>query len=78
MRSLTNSTPAGDWTSVAVCSDGSYDTDAGLISSFPIRTDGQKWEIIQGVPVNDFSRGKIAATVQELREEREAVADLLP
>jgi malate dehydrogenase len=78
VRSLTNPTPAGDWTSVAVCSDGSYDTDAGLISSFPIRTDGQKWEIIQGVPVNDFSRGKIAATVQELREEREAVADLLP
>jgi len=78
VRSLTNPTPAGDWTSVAVCSDGSYDTDSGLISSFPIRTDGQKWEIIQGVPVNDFSRGKIAATVQELREEREAVADLLP
>jgi malate dehydrogenase len=78
VRSLTSATPAGDWTSVAVCSDGSYDTDAGLISSFPIRTDGQKWEIIQGVPVNDFSRGKIGATVQELREEREAVADLLP
>lgn len=78
VRSLTNPTPAGDWTSVAVCSDGSYETDTGLISSFPIRTDGKNWEIIQGVPVNDFSRGKIAATVQELREEREAVADLLP
>jgi malate dehydrogenase len=79
VRSLTSATPAGDWTSVAVCSDGSYDTDAGLISSFPIRSNGQGgWEIVQGVPVNDFSRGKIAATVQELREEREAVADLLP
>jgi malate dehydrogenase len=64
---------------VAVCSDGSYDTDAGLISSFPIRSNGQGgWEIVQGVPVNEFSRGKIAATVQELREEREAVSDLLP
>ncbi|MCB1204204.1 MAG: malate dehydrogenase [Verrucomicrobiae bacterium] len=77
VRSLSNPTPEGDWTSVAVCSDGSYDTDAGLISSFPIRSTGQSWEIVQGVPVNEFSQGKIAATVQELREEREAVADLL-
>ncbi|HRQ87615.1 MAG TPA: malate dehydrogenase [Bacteroidia bacterium] len=78
VRSLTTPTPAGDWTSVCVCSDGSYGIDEGLIVSFPVRTDGQKWEIVQGVPVNDFSRGKIDATVQELREEREAVADLLP
>ena len=78
VRSLSNPTPVGDWTSVAICSDGSYDTDEGLISSFPIRTDGTKWEIVRDVPVNDFSRGKIAATVQELREEREAVSDLLP
>lgn len=78
VRSLTNPTPEGDWTSVCVCSDGSYGIDVGLIASFPVRSDGSAWEIVQGVAVNDFSRAKIDATVQELREEREAVADLLP
>ncbi len=78
VKSLTTPTPEGDWTSVCVCSDGSYGVDEGLISSFPIRTDGEKWEIVQDVPVNEFSREKIDATVQELREEREAVSDLLP
>ena len=67
-----------DWTSVCVCSDGSYGVDEGLISSFPVRTDGETWEIVQDVPVGEFSREKIDATVQELREEREAVSDLLP
>jgi len=79
VRSLTTPTPEGDWTSVAVCSDGSYGVDAGLIASFPIRTtDGKTWEVVQGVPVDDFSREKIDASVQELREEKEAVAGLLP
>lgn len=78
VRSLTTPTPAGDWTSVAVCSSGEYGIDAGLIASMPIRTnDGKTWEVVQGVPVDDFSRQKINATVQELREEKEAVADLL-
>ena len=78
VRSLTTPTPEGDWNSVAVVSDGSYGIDEGLVVSFPIRSDGRKWEIVQGVPVNEFRQGKIDATVQELREEREAVADLLP
>lgn len=78
VRSLTRPTPQGDWTSVAVRSDGSYGIDEGLIVSFPIVTDGERWSIVQNVPVNAFSREKIDATVQELREEREAVADLLP
>ncbi len=78
VRSLTTPTPEGDWNSVAVRSDGSYGLDEGLMISFPIRSDGAKWEIVQEVPVNDFSRAKIEATVQELREEREAVSDLLP
>jgi len=78
VKSLTTPTPEGDWTSVCVCSDGSYGVDEGLISSFPIRTDGEKWEIVQDVPVDEFSREKIDVTVQELREEREAVSDLLP
>jgi malate dehydrogenase len=77
VRSLTNPTPEGDWTSVAVCSDGSYDADAGLISSFPIRTTGSGWEIVQGVPVNDFSRDRIDKSVAELREEKGLVSELL-
>ena len=77
--SLTNPTPEGDWTSVAVCSDGSYDTQEGLITSYPIKADGNgNWEIVQGVPVNDFSREKIDASVAELASEREMVSDLLP
>ncbi len=76
VRSLVTPTPAGDWTSVAVCSDGSYGVEPGIMSSFPIRTDGSKWEIVQGLPINEFSRGKIDATVAELVEERAAVTEL--
>jgi malate dehydrogenase len=76
VRSLTSPTPTGDWTSVAVCSDGSYGVEKDIMTSFPIKSDGKKWEIVQGVPVNEFSRGKINATVQELKEERDAVREL--
>lgn len=76
--SLTTPTPAGDWHSVCVCSDGSYGVDEGLISSFPVRSNGESWEIVQDVPVNDFSRARIDASVAELREERDAVSALLP
>ena len=78
VRSLTTPTAPGDWNSVCVCSDGSYGIDKGLICSFPIRTDGKKWEIVQGVPVNAFSQGKIDGTVNELKEERSLVSELLP
>src|SRR5450755_2220488 len=77
VQSLTSDTRDGDWTSVAVCSDGSYGVAEGLISSFPIRSRGNKWEIVQGVPLNDFSRAKIDASVAELKEEQELVKDLL-
>ncbi len=78
VRSLCTDTPAGDWNSVAVCSDGSYGIEKGLITSFPIRSAGQKWEIVQGVDLSDFSKGRIAGTIGELTEERDAVKDLLP
>lgn len=78
VRSLIGETTAGDWHSVCVCSDGSYGVPEGLIASFPIRSSDGKWEIVQGVDVNEFSQGKIDATVAELNEEREAVKDLLP
>lgn len=77
--SLCNPTPEGDWYSVGVCSDGSYGIENGLIASMPIRTkaDGS-WEVVQGVPVDDFSRAKIDASIAELQEEKEAVKALLP
>jgi malate dehydrogenase len=75
--SLINPTPAGDWLSVAVHSDGSYGFEKGLISSFPIRTVGHEWEIVQNLSFNDFSRWKIDASVNKLKEEKELVAELL-
>jgi malate dehydrogenase len=77
VRSLTTPTREGDWYSVAVCSSGEYDVEAGLISSFPVRTHGRDFEIAKWIPINDFSRSKIDATVNELREEKALVADLL-
>lgn len=77
--SLITPTPAGDWHSVAVCSDGSYGIEKGLMASMPIRTiENGKWEVVQGLPVDAFSQGKIDATINELKEERDAVKDLLP
>ena len=78
ITSLVNDTREGDWHSVAVCSDGSYDVPKGLICSFPVRVRGGKWEIVQDVPVNEFSRSKIDASVKELEEERSLVSELLP
>ena len=78
VRNLTNPTRAGDWFSVAVCSDGSYGIESGLMFSYPIRSDGAKWQIVQGVSLADFSKSKIAATETELKEEKVLVAELLP
>jgi malate dehydrogenase len=79
VRSLTTPTAAGDWTSVAVCSRGDYGIEKGLMCSFPIRVSAPgKWEVVQGVPLNDFSRGRIDATVNELKEERALVSELIP
>jgi len=79
VKSLITPTPAGDWHSVAVCSDGSYGIEKGIIASMPIRTisDG-KWEVVQGLPIDAFSQEKIDATIAELKEERDAVKHLFP
>ena len=78
VRSLTTSTRDGDWHSVAVCSRGDYEVDAGLIVGVPIRTnaDGTS-ELAKWVSIGDFSRGRIEASIAELREEKALVADLL-
>lgn len=77
VRSIVEPTPAGDWHSLCLCSDGSYGVETGLISSFPVRSEGAKLQIVQNVPVNEFSRAKIDATVNELKEEKSMVAELL-
>jgi len=79
VKSLITPTPAGDWYSVAVCSDGSYGIEKGLMALMPIRTlDNGKWEIVQGLPIDAFSQAQIDVTINELKEERDAVKDLIP
>ena len=77
VRSLTTDTVEGDWHSVAVCSDASYGIEEGLICSFPVRTRSGKWEIVQGVPLNEFGRAKTDASVAELKEEKALVGELI-
>jgi malate dehydrogenase len=76
MRSWALGTPDGDWVSMAVPSDGSYDVPEGLISSFPCVCRDGNYEIVQGLDVDDFSRGRIDASVAELASERATVSDL--
>ena len=75
--SLTNDTETDNWHSVAVCSDGSYGVEEGLISFFPIRAQSGKRQIVEGVPLNEFSRSKIDASVAELKEKNYLVQELL-
>ena len=79
IRSVLEPTPKGDWHSLCVASDGSYGVERGLVSSFPVRSNGGgQWEIVQNLEIDDFSRAKIDATVGELKEERSMVSDLVP
>ncbi|ATY12410.1 malate dehydrogenase [Amycolatopsis sp. AA4] len=71
-----NGTPEGDWTSAGVVSDGSYGVPEGLISSFPVTAKNGKYEIVQGLEIDEFSRPRIDASVAELAEERDAVRKL--
>lgn len=69
-------TAEGDWTSMAVRSDGSYGVAEGLISSFPVTVSNGQWQVVQGLDIDDFSRARIDASVAELAEERDAVKEL--
>ena len=69
-------TPEGNWVSMSVPSDGSYGVEEGLISSFPVTCEDGAWEIVQSLEINDFSQSRIDTTVDELKEEREAVRKL--
>ena len=76
VRSWVLGTPEGSWTSAGIVSDGSYGVPEGLISSFPVTSSGGDWEVVQGLEVDAFSRGRIDASVAELVEERDAVREL--
>jgi malate dehydrogenase len=77
VKALIRPTAEGNYFSVAVASDGSYGIPAGLMFSFPIRSNGQTWEIVKGIELNEFSKEKINATTKELLEEQAAVKELL-
>lgn len=77
MRDWALGTPKGDWVSMGIPSDGSYGIDAGVIYSYPVTCSGGKYEIVQGLEIDAFSRARMDATDVELREERDGVKDLL-
>ena len=78
MRSWALGTAEGEWVSMGIPSDGSYGIEPGVIYGYPVTCKGGKYEIVQGLEINDFSRAKMDATDKELREERAAVEDLFP
>ena len=76
--SVEGATPEGGCFSSGVYSDGSYGIEEGLMFSVPLRSDGQgHWDVVEGLELSDFARGKIKATEDELKEERSVIADLL-
>jgi malate dehydrogenase len=77
VRSLITDTPKEDWHSVALCSTGEYGVEKGLICSFPVQVKNGRAQVLQNVPINEFSRGKIDASVNELKEEKSLVQELL-
>ena len=70
-------TPADDWVSMAVTSDGSYGIPEGVIYSYPVTCKNGEYSIVQGLSINDFSREKMQATLRELLEERDGIKDLI-
>jgi malate dehydrogenase len=76
VHSWVNGTPEGDWVSAGIVSDGSYGVPEGLISSFPVTSDGGDWTIVDGLDIDEFSRARIDASVHELEDERTAVREL--
>jgi len=77
VRNITTPTPAGEFFSAAVSSDGSYGVEPGIMFGFPLRSDGTDYTIVQGLKHNDFAQVKIKATLDELLSEKEAVSQLI-
>jgi malate dehydrogenase len=77
VKAVIRPTPKDTCFSAAVCSDGSYGVDEGLIFGFPLKSDGQHWKMVEGIEHNAFAQEKIKATLDELRSERDTIKDLL-
>jgi malate dehydrogenase len=75
--SIRTPTPAGDWTSLAVCSRGEYGVPEGLQFGFPVRTDGSEWQVVEGIEHDEFAKQKLKVTTDELVAERDEVRDLI-
>ena len=77
VKNIIRPTPKDTCFSAAICSDGSYGVDEGLIFGFPLKSDGEHWKMVEGVEHNAFAQEKVQATLNELREERDTIKDLL-
>ncbi len=77
VRSMVTPTPAGEWFSAAIPSDGSYGIDEGLFCSVPLTSDGTDWSVVEGLSMSDWAKGKLETSLAELRDEKAVVADLL-
>jgi malate dehydrogenase len=77
VKDISRPTPQGDWFSAAVCSDGSYGIESGLICSFPLINSDTGWDVVTGLELDEFARQKIEISVNELKQERDTVKDLL-
>ena len=77
VKSASIATPAGEWFSAGVISDGSYGVPAGLLYSFPLTSDGKTWKIVQGLKIDEDAKKRIETSAEELKSERDAVKDLL-
>jgi malate dehydrogenase len=79
VKTWRKATPANDWTSAATVSKGEYGVPAGLVFGYPVRSDGRgNFQVVEGLKLDAFGKGKFDATLKELQEEREAVKDLIP
>ncbi|HEY0983339.1 malate dehydrogenase [Schlesneria sp. T3-172] len=78
VKSIVTPTAAGDCFSAAVYSDGSYGIEEGLVTGLPLSTDGKNWRVLPGFEIDEFSRSQIDKTINELKQERDTVRDLLP
>ena len=76
VRDWVTGTADGDWVSMGVPSDGSYEIEEGLVSGFPCTCADGEWRVVEGLEIDDFSRERIDASVDELRQERDAVAGM--
>lgn len=78
VKSLITPTPAGDWFSASVCSNGEYGVDPGLMFGYPLTSTGNgDWKVVEGLPMSDWAKSKFDISLNELRQEREVVRDLL-